>query len=251
MKARNSSLALVPGDLRVDCTGFQGGKQIQCPVMFVGTLEPAKDFAMVGLTYPVARSHAGRLDCSSTDITSAGLGGFKYRLTISAALAANSDWCSLTSSAAGQADPSLRSTRQTACTEVLRCQVTAGPSQDDLALRRWFSNTASTCLRKSACTVTACLGAGDPPDRSSFVFEPPPPIDHGIRAPAQPPRNVADRLSCPVYVTGDLPGFLSSEISSVPETASAPCTEHLGEDMPIHGMKAAATSGTSTAKRRL
>jgi hypothetical protein len=85
MKARNSSLALVPGELRVDCTGFQGGKQIQCPVMFVGTLEPAKDFAMVGLTYPVARSHAGRLDCSSTDITSAGLGGFKYRLTISAA----------------------------------------------------------------------------------------------------------------------------------------------------------------------
>lgn len=46
--------ALVLSDLRVDRTGrdFQGGKQIQRPVTFVGALEPADDFAIVGLHVP-------------------------------------------------------------------------------------------------------------------------------------------------------------------------------------------------------
>jgi hypothetical protein len=90
------------------------------------------------------------LGFSSTLITSAFSGGFKYSAIISAAFAANclsvlthhERWrCKQT--------PSLRSTRQTACTEPLTLFATAGPSHTAWPDGGGCSKVASTRLRNA------------------------------------------------------------------------------------------------------
>src|SRR5229473_266473 len=75
------------------------------------------------------------LGFSSTERTNAFCGGFRYKPTMSAALAVNSGSV-LTHQlrCLAKHTPSFRSTRQTACTDVFKCFARAGPTADDPAV---------------------------------------------------------------------------------------------------------------------
>src|SRR6058998_643122 len=100
------------------------------------------------------------LGFSSTEITRAFSGGFKYKPTMSAALAVNSGSV-LTHQLRCRAKhmPSFRNTRQTACTDVFKCFASAGPSHTACPFGGGSSSVDSTCLRNSS------LYCGGLPDR--------------------------------------------------------------------------------------
>ena len=95
-------------------------EQIESAITLVGALAASHDLAVVGLPIDPARPSAWMLGFSSTLITSAFSGGFKYLAIISAAFAANC-WLVLTHHERWRCKqaPSLRITRQTAYTEPL------------------------------------------------------------------------------------------------------------------------------------
>lgn len=67
---------------------------------------------------------------------------------------------------------------------------------DGLSLWRWCLQDNQHLLAKVRAIpprLTRARAIHQP--AQSFTIEPPPPIDHGIRAHVQPARNVADRVS--------------------------------------------------------